>query len=99
MEGCLDAIANLGLPPSLIIVSGGGYQPIWLLDAPLPAEGENVAQVEGVARRVAALTGGDAVQNADRILRVPFTMNYPNETKRRVGRVPRPSGVLGRVVQ
>ena len=75
--GCLEVLARLSKRPSLIILSGGGYQPIWLLDQPEPATTEAVQRAESIARATATLLGGDSIQNVDRILRMPFTMNYP----------------------
>ena len=34
MDDCLEALTQLSKQPSLVIMSGGGYQPIWLLDQP-----------------------------------------------------------------
>ena len=96
MDGCLEVLARLSKQPSLVIMSGGGYQPIWLLDQPVRATTEAVQRAESIARATAALLGGDSIQNVDRILRMPFTMNYPNKRKRDDGRAPCPSGVLVR---
>jgi hypothetical protein len=94
LNDCLDGLHGLPLEPSLVIASGGGFQPIWLLDKPLPATPENTLRVEAVSRAIAVWTGGDSVQNIDRILRVPFTTNYPNIIKRQAGRVACSSGIL-----
>ncbi len=90
----LAAIAALPTPPSVIIASGGGFQPIWMLDAPVPATSEKVAAAEAVGRQIALLAGGDMVQNVDRILRLPFTKNYPDARKRAAGRVVSCSGLV-----
>ena len=99
MDACLEALTQLSKQPSFVIMSGGGYQPIWLLDQPIPATTEAVQRAESIARATATLLGGDSIQNVDRILRVPFTINYPNKKKRDGGRVPCPSGVLVRADQ
>jgi hypothetical protein len=88
------AIGAGPLPPTLVIATGGGFQPIWLLDAPIPKTLENERRAEALGKRIAELTGGDHVQNVDRILRVPFTTNRPDERKRARGRVPTPSGLV-----
>jgi hypothetical protein len=80
--------------PSVIIATGGGYQPIWLLPEPIVATPQAVARSEALSRRIADLAGGDAVQNIDRILRMPFTLNFPDETKRAAGRIVCASGLL-----
>lgn len=98
LEGARAAVLALP-PPSFIIASGGGFQPVWVLDAPMPATPDVVAAVEAVGRRLAALAGGDPVQNVDRILRLPFTVNYPNATKRAAGRGVSLSGLLREAAQ
>jgi hypothetical protein len=99
MGDCLEVLTHLSKQPSLVIMSGGGYQPIWLLDEPMPATAEAVLRAESIARAMATMLGGDSIQNADRLLRMPFTMNYPNKRKRDDGRAPCPSGVLVRAGQ
>ena len=89
------AILALPMPPaSFVIATGGGFQPVWLFEAPMLATPDLVAQVERDGAAVARLTGGDPVQNVDRILRLPFTMNHLNVNKRKAGRVPCPSGLV-----
>jgi hypothetical protein len=95
MDQCLASIAALPLRPSFIIMSGGGFQPVWLLDRLVPVVDETVCQwAEEIGKRIVEITHSDAVQNVDRILRMPFTVNYPNKTKRCAGRTVCLSGVL-----
>jgi hypothetical protein len=70
--------------PSWIIFTGGGLQPIWLIK-PLPNTPENQARAEAVGAYVADRFGGDGVQNVDRILRLPGTVNHPKTSKRDAG--------------
>lgn len=89
------AILALPMPPaSFIIATGGGFQPVWLFEAPMPATPELVAQAERDGAAMARLASGDPVQNVDRILRLPFTMNHLNANKRKAGREPCPSGLV-----
>lgn len=91
--------------PSVTIDSGGGMQGFFLLAEPVPldgAEGPATARVELHGRGIVEAfkgesdkRGADSVQNVDRIMRLPGTVNWPNEAKRRKGRVPR----LARVVE
>ena len=95
MSAAFAAVSALPMPPaSFITATGGGFQPVWLFEAEIPATPDTVAQVERHGETLARLCGGDAVQNVDRILRLPFTMNYPNARKREAGRVPCPSGLV-----
>jgi putative DNA primase/helicase len=72
-----------GTPPSLVIDSGNGLQPLWRLNhAPT-----DYGPVEDINRSIADSLGGDNCHNIDRLLRVPGTVNYPSATKRKAGRV------------
>lgn len=76
-----------GIPrPSAIIDSGNGVWPIWLLNEPAdPANAEVVAR--GLTE-VFSWAGADrSCWNRDRIARLPGTINYPDEKKRKAGAV------------
>lgn len=70
--------------PTLIVFSGGGYQPLWLLQDPTT----EFDRVERLNRAIARVLGGDNCHNVDRLLRLPGTINMPNTKKRAAGRVP-----------
>ncbi|MBT5239687.1 MAG: AAA family ATPase [Rhodospirillaceae bacterium] len=72
------------LPPSFVIHSGGGDQHFWLLEKPIKAQ-KNRERAETVGKHLASQIGGDAVQNIDRIMRLPGTVNLPNKVKRQNG--------------
>lgn len=69
-------------PPTYIIDSGGGIQAFWLFDKPLDATPDNVTMAESLSRGLAEQYGTDYVQNVDRIMRVPFTVNIPSAKKK-----------------
>lgn len=69
-------------PPTYITDSGGGIQAFWLLDKPLEANKDNVIQAESLSRGLAEQYGTDFVQNIDRIMRIPFTVNIPTKMKK-----------------
>ncbi len=95
LDGALAAVRGRpGPAPAFIIATGGGYQPVWLFDPAVPASPDAVARAEATGRQIADLMGGDAVQNVDRILRLPFTVNHPNARKRADGRVAALSGLV-----
>lgn len=79
--------------PTAIIFSGGGYQGLWGLADPLAIAGETdeqrIASAEDAKRYNLQLEwafGGDHCHNVDRILRLPGTLNFPDEKKRAKGR-------------
>lgn len=87
------AKALAALPPAITVDSGGGFNFFWPLAEKLDAETYR-ARVEAQGRGVGHLLGGDAVQNVDRILRLPGTLNIPDAKKRARGRVPAPATVM-----
>jgi hypothetical protein len=71
--------------PSAMIFSGGGYQGLWRLTDPE----DDAAVVEACNRFfVDTLKGDDHCFNIDRVFRLPGTINWPNDKKRRRGRRP-----------
>ncbi|WP_132255523.1 VapE domain-containing protein [Methylobacterium segetis] len=80
----LPRVLNAKKPPTAVIFSGGGYQVFYRLKS-------EVFDLELIERCNAALAkelGGDNCSNADRIMRVPCTVNVPNKKKRANGRKP-----------
>lgn len=80
-----------GLPiPTLLTATGGGFHGLYRFPEQLPATPDNIALVEGLNRLLeGTFVDPDGTHNVDRILRVPYTVNLPNEQKRRDhGRVP-----------
>lgn len=92
-----DAALENGLaserPPSLIVNSGGGRHVYWSLEEPWALDtNEGLARFESVLWGIAARfpCGDVRASDATRILRVPGTMNYPSENKRKRGRTAAP---------
>jgi hypothetical protein len=70
-----------------IMFSGGGYQGIWRFPEDLPPS--ELLRVEAACRELSAeVTGGDHCWNANRLLRLPGTVNRLSRTKRSRGREP-----------
>ena len=88
----LQELMEMDLPPSLIILTGGGVQPIWLIE-PLVARAK-YSRAEAVGAYLAERFGGDPVQNIDRVLRLPGFINYPNQAKLKAGQPPMAATVL-----
>lgn len=81
------------IPPTVIVDSGGGFQYLWLLKEKLdPAQ--FLSWAEGQGRALAHELGGDAVQNIDRLLRLPGSPNLPTPGKIAKGRVKRLARVI-----
>ncbi len=74
-----------GIPmPSTVWMTGGGYQAIWLLNDPLSpdiAESLNKAVLT-------ALEGGAGTNDISRLMRMPCSVNWLNDSKRKKGRQP-----------
>jgi hypothetical protein len=70
-----------------ILFSGGGYQAIWRFPENLPPS--ELLRVEAACRELSAeVAGGDHCWNANRLLRLPGTVNRLSRTKRGRGREP-----------
>jgi hypothetical protein len=84
--------------PSVIVDSGGGYQAYWMIKDPLIItdvdRASDCSRVEALSKSLERKFSGDAVADVCRIMRLPGTVNYPNEKKRARGQITR----LARVV-
>jgi hypothetical protein len=75
--------------PSIITFSGGGYQGFWPLAEPILIDGD-LAKAEDAKLYnldIEVKLGADHVHNIDRIMRLPGSINRPDEKKRAKGRV------------
>lgn len=80
-----------GLPPlSCIVFSGGGYHAFWRLKEPARIDGDlaKAGDAERYNIQVELLLGADACHDVSRILRLPGTINHPNDKKRAKGQKP-----------
>ncbi len=75
-------------PPTVIVFSGGGVQGFWKLEEPLIIDGEETLYEKAATynKKLEELFGADNCHNVDRIMRLPGTLNIPNEIKRKKGR-------------
>ncbi|MEP0943833.1 MAG: virulence-associated E family protein [Rhizobiaceae bacterium] len=90
-EEAKSRILNYEPSPSLVMFSGGGFQAYW----DLADSTDDMELAEEINRSLAANLGGDHCQNVDRIMRVVGTINWPNEKKRKAGRVPTMARIEG----
>lgn len=82
----LGMLKNYSPRPSIIVFSGGGGQAFWLLKKPVPA-GANLERIESCNRVLERALGDDKCHNIDRIMRLPGTINLPDNKKLAKGRV------------
>lgn len=80
----LADLASLEASPSFVIHSGNGLQAFWRLEYRV----ENAVLIEPVNRGIVARFSGDACWNLDRVMRLPGFINWPNQKKLALGRVP-----------
>jgi hypothetical protein len=75
----------LPLPPNVLINSVGGVPLYWTLQERVAVTPENLNDLEGRNKKLADDFGADDCWNIDRIMRAPWTINYPDKTKRERG--------------
>jgi hypothetical protein len=79
-----------GLPrPTFVIFSGGGYQALWRLRTPLAmGTADDVEQATAYNLEIRNRLGGDTCQSIDHLLRLPGTINWPDDKKKKRGQAP-----------
>lgn len=86
-----------GIPvPTVVVDSGGGVQAFWRLTEFIEIGGD-IEKAESAKRhnqRLEVVFGADNCHNINRVMRLPYTVNWPNAKKRRKGRVPRLATVV-----
>jgi len=70
-----NQLKDLPHQPSILVCSGGGLHPYWLLKTPVEGA-KALEQAETVMRRLGAGLAADAVWDRSRILRMPGTFNH-----------------------
>jgi len=86
VEEVLSRARRTEPPPTYLVFSGGGIQGGWLFGSVLALSYGPDVQRQVV--EVADALGGDHVQNPNRLMRLPGTVNVLNEKKRALGREP-----------
>lgn len=81
------------IPPTAIVDSGGGIQAHWLLTEKIDSS-RMADWAENQGRAFADALGGDNVQNLNRIMRLPGTLNIPGMGKAAKGRTRRHASVV-----
>jgi hypothetical protein len=84
----LAEVRSFSPSPTAVVFSGGGYQCLWRLNPEVPISGENdIAAIESRNRWLQSkFFYADNTQNIDRLLRLPGSINHPDERKKKKGR-------------
>lgn len=96
-ERILAALRAYSPPPTLVVFSGGGYQAFWRLSEPVEIGGDlsRAEDFERHNRQLELDLGGDHCHSVDHVMRLPGSVNWPDERKRKKGRTPTQARVLG----
>jgi hypothetical protein len=94
----LRQFEQYAVPPTALVFSGGGFNGLWRLDTPVDVAAHAPSQEEAVRRAIDVerrnwqfeldFSTPDHCRDVSRILRLPGTVNRPDEKKVRRGRVP-----------
>jgi Family of unknown function (DUF5906) len=88
-ERALSKLQSYSPPPTAIIDSGGGVQAFWRLEEPIRIGGD-LGLAEDAKRwniQIERDFQADNCHNIDRIMRLPGTINIPDDKKRKKGRI------------
>ncbi|HWY14263.1 MAG TPA: DUF5906 domain-containing protein [Rhizomicrobium sp.] len=83
-ERILSMLRAYDPAPTAIVFSGGGYQAFWLLREPVPVD--DPARLEAYNIQLGKAFAADNCHNIDRVMRLPGTVNLPDEKKAKKGR-------------
>ena len=75
-------LADFPIPPSIIVNSGGGLHPYWLLRRPLDLQNGGYKGAQSILRRLAKSVADvvdESVSEPARILRIPGSLNFKKE--------------------
>lgn len=85
----LERLVGHAIPPSFVLDSGNGLQAFYRVTC------GSLEQCEVIGRGlIRQFTGDKGTHNFDRIMRLPGTVNWPNDQKKRRGCVPRLATVV-----
>jgi hypothetical protein len=101
LKEVVPELAKLEWPQALIVDSGGGVHLWWPLKEPVAATPDNAKKAKGIGLTISKRLQAafpeykvDTVSDLPRIMRLPGTINIPNERKRKQGRLAAPATVL-----
>jgi Virulence-associated protein E len=91
----LTTLQQFNPPPTAIIFSGGGHQAFWFFRTTIPTQTPAARDmIEDLNNRIRHALNADHCYNIDRIMRLPGTLNMPDDGKRKKGRTPALSHVI-----
>jgi P4 family phage/plasmid primase-like protien len=80
-----EKVDNLPIKPTVIIPSGGGWQPLWILKEPVKVTDENRNELNELQHAFVEYIGGDpGAQDIARVLRLPGSYNHKYDPPRLV---------------
>jgi Virulence-associated protein E len=83
----LQSLQSFNPPPTAIIFSGGGHQAFWFFRTTIPTQTPAARDmIEDLNNRIRHALNADHCYNIDRIMRLPGTLNMPDDGKRKKGR-------------
>jgi len=81
-EESLRRLASFPLKPSMMVDSGGGFHPYWLLKHPIRLTGDGMSQAKSLLRRLASAVADvvdESVSEPARVLRLPSGINFKKQ--------------------
>jgi hypothetical protein len=86
----LTQLRTYNPPPTVITWTGGGFQAFWRLRSPIVVNGDAdlMRSAERRMERIEREFDADSCHNADRVMRLPGTLNVLNKSKVAAGRLP-----------
>jgi predicted P-loop ATPase len=78
----LRRLATFPLKPSMMVDSGGGFHPYWILKDPIHLKGEGMQRAKSLLRRLASAVADvvdESVSEPARVLRLPSGFNFKKQ--------------------
>ncbi len=91
----VQRLLNYPIRPSLIIDTGNGFGGFWTVAPATAATDDNRLDLKSRNKALREFFDADHCENLDRVMRLPYTINFPNAAKRARGR----KQILARVFQ
>jgi hypothetical protein len=94
VEALEEKVLSLDPPPTAVVFTGGGYQAVWRFRASVEATALSILRVEAANTVIWQKLNGDPCHDVSRLLRLPGTVNVPDQKKLSRGRLPRDSRLV-----